>query len=64
MGAPTCLRKQEVGKLSWNAAKVQACVNDDLRADGLRKCWEFWVSNWNVDCLTGRAGEGIVRWKS
>jgi len=42
-GAPTCLCKQELGKLRWNAAKVQDCVNDDLRADGLWKGWGFWV---------------------
>jgi len=39
--APACIRKQEVGKPSWNAAqpcaRAQGCVNDDLRADGLRK---------------------------
>jgi len=39
MGAPTCLRKQEVGKPSWNAAepcaRAQGWVNDDLMADGL-----------------------------
>ena len=43
VGAPTCLRKQEVGKPSWNAAQpcamAQGCVHDDsLRADRLRKC--------------------------
>jgi len=61
VGAPTCLRKQEVGKPSWNAekpcARVHNCVNDDLRADGLRKGWQFQVGTWNVDSLTGRAGE-------
>jgi len=47
VGAPTCLHKQEVGKPSRNAAqpyvRVQGCANDDLRADGLRKGWGFWV---------------------
>jgi len=41
VGAPTCLRKQEVGKPSWNSAqpcaRAQGYVNVDLRADGLRK---------------------------
>ena len=40
---PTCLRKQEVGKPSWNAAQPcargQGYVNDDLRDDGLQKGW-------------------------
>ena len=53
VGAPTCVRKQEVGKLSLNAAqpcaRTQGCVNDDLRADGLRKGWQFWVGTWNID---------------
>jgi len=42
VGAPTCLRKQEVGKPSMNAAqpdaKVEGCVHDDPpRTDKLRK---------------------------
>jgi len=61
VGAPTCLRKQEVGKPSQNAAqpcaKAEGCVHDDLKADKLRKGWGFWVGTWNVDSLTGRAGE-------
>jgi len=52
-----------VGKPSQNAAQLyarpQGCVNDDLRADGLRKGWGFWVGTWNVDSLTDRAGEGV-----
>jgi len=47
-GHSTCLRKQQVGKPSWNAAepcaRAQGCVNDELRADGLWKGWGFWVS--------------------
>jgi len=62
-GRPTCLHKQEVGKPSQNAAQpcasVQGYVNDDLRADGLQKGWGFRVSTWNVDSLTGRAGEVV-----
>ena len=52
VGTPTCLRKQEVGKPSQNAAqlelcaKAQGCVNYDLRADGLRKDLGFRVSTW------------------
>jgi len=61
VGAPTCLRKQEVGKPSQNAAqlcaKAEGCVHDDLRADKLWKSWGFWVGTWNVNSLTGRAGE-------
>jgi len=58
VGAPTCRRKQEVGKPSWIAvqpcAKAQGCVNDDLMADGMQKGWGFWVAEaewkyWNVD---------------
>jgi len=59
--APTCLHKQEVGKPSQNAAqpcaKAEGCVHDDLRADKLWKGWGFRVGTWNVDSLTGRAGE-------
>jgi len=61
VGVPTCLRKQEVGKPSQNAAqpcaKAKGCVHDDLRADKLRKGWGLRVGTWNVDSLTGRAGE-------
>jgi len=53
----------EVGKPSWNAAqpcaRAQGCVNDELRADGLRKGWHFRVGTWNVDSLTGRSGEVV-----
>jgi len=38
---------------------VQGYVNDDLRAEGLWKGWEFEVGTWNVDSLTGRAGEVV-----
>jgi len=48
VGAPTCLRKREVGKPSLNAAqpdaKAEGCVHDDPpRADKLRKGWAFRV---------------------
>jgi len=63
VSAPTCLHKQEVGKPSRNAAqpsaRVQGYVNDVLRADGLWKVWGFRVGTWNVDSLTGRAGEVV-----
>jgi len=60
--APTCLRKQEVGKPSLNAAqpdaKAEGCVHDDPpTADKLRKGWAFRVGTWNIDSLTGRSGE-------
>jgi len=60
VGAHTCLRKQEVGKPSLNAAqpdaKAEGCVHDDTpRADKLRK--GFRVGTWNTDSLAGRAGE-------
>jgi len=59
---PTCLRKQEVGKPSLNAAqpyaKAEGCVHDDPpRADELCKGWSFRVGTWNVDSPTGRSGE-------
>jgi len=61
VSAPTCLRKQHVGKPSRNAAKPHAkaegCVHDDLRADKLRKGGSFRVGTWNIDSLTGKAGE-------
>jgi len=60
-GCPPYLRKQEVEKPRWNAtqpcALAQGCVNDDLRADGVRKSWRFQVSTRNVDSLTRRTGE-------
>ena len=40
-------------------ARAQGYVNDDLRADGLRKGWGFSVGTWNVHSLTGRAGEVV-----
>jgi len=62
VGTTTCLRKQEVGKPSMNAAqpyaKAGGCGHDDPpRADKLRKGWPFRVGTWNVDSLTGRSGE-------
>jgi len=61
VGAPTCLSKQEVGKPSQNGArpcaKAEVCVHDDLRADQLQNGCGFRVGTWNVDSLTGRAGE-------
>jgi len=59
VGATTCLYKQEVGNAAQPCAKVQGCVNDDLRAAGLQKGWEFRVGTLNVDSLTGRAGEVV-----
>ena len=64
VGAPTCLRKLEVGKPSLNAAqpdaKAEGCVYDDPpRADKLRKIWGFRVGTWNIDSLTGRACEPV-----
>jgi len=61
VGAPTCLRKQEVGKNSLNAAqpnaKAEGCVHDDPpRADKLWKGWSFRVGTWNIYSLTGRSG--------
>jgi len=35
----------------------EGCVLDDLRADKLQKGWDFRASTWNIDSLTGRAGE-------
>ena len=65
VGAPTCLRKQEVGKPSLNAAqpyaKAEGCVHDDPpRDDKLRKGWSFRVGTWNVDSLTGELVEALV----
>jgi len=67
VGTPTCLRKQEVEKPSLNAAqpdaKAEGCVHDDRpRADKLQKGWAFMVGTWNIDSLTGRAGELVEAW--
>jgi len=60
VGASTCLHKEEVRKNSQNAtqlcAKAEGCVHEDLRADKLERLG-FRVGTWNVDSLTGRAGE-------
>jgi len=61
VGTPTCLRKQEVGKPSLNAAqpdaKAEGCVHDDpSRADKRQKGWSFRVGTWKIDSLTGRSG--------
>ena len=60
MGAPR-LCKQGGGETqperNTTHAKAEGCVNDDLRADKLRKGWGFRVGTWNIDSLTGRAGE-------
>jgi len=37
--------------------RQRVCVHDDLRVDKLRKGWGFQIGTWNVDSLTGRAGE-------
>ena len=37
--------------------KAEGCVHDDLWADKLWKHWGFRVGTWNIDSLTGRAGE-------
>jgi len=39
--------------------RTQSYVNDDIRADGLQKVWGFQVGAWNVNSLTGRAGEVV-----
>jgi len=58
VGALTCLCKQEVGKPSLNAAQPHAkAVHNDLRADKVWKGWGFRVGTWNIDSLTGIAGE-------
>jgi len=59
---PTCLCKQ-VGKNRRYTAKpcprAKGYVNDDLRAYRLWKGWGFQDGTWNVDSLTGRAGEVV-----
>jgi len=54
------------GKPSLNAAQPHAkaggCVHDDFRADKLWKGCGFRVGTWNIDSLTGRAGELVEAW--
>jgi len=40
-------------------SEAEGCVHEDLRADKLQKGWKFRDGTWNVDSLTGRAGELI-----
>jgi len=42
-----------------SCAKAQGYVSDYLRADGPWKGWVFQVNTWNVESLTGRAGEVV-----
>ena len=62
-GCPHMPVQTEGGEPSRNSAqlcaRMQGCVNDDLRTDGLQKGWGFWIGTWNVDLLTGRAGEVV-----
>ena len=60
---------RRLGKPSLNAAqpdaKAEGCVHDDPPiADKLRKGWGFRVGTWNIDSLTGRAGELVEVWRS
>jgi len=59
VGSPTCLCKQEVGKLSQKAAQHSARMQGYVNNDGLWKGWGFWVGTWNFDSLTGRTGEVV-----
>jgi len=47
--------KQQVG----SNAKAKRCVYDGQKSDKLQKDWVFRVGSWNVDSLTGRAGEVV-----
>jgi len=51
VGSATCLHKQEVGRLSQNAAqlcaKANGCVHDDLSAD---KLWKARISIRYLEC--------------
>jgi len=62
-GCPHMPMQTGGGEVSWNPAqprgRAKGCVNDDLTADGLRKCWGFRVSTWNVDSQTGSASEVV-----
>jgi len=59
VGTPHAYANRKWGNL--NAAKPHSMgegyVLDDLRADKLQKGWDFRASTWNIDSLTGRAGE-------
>ena len=48
-----------------HCAKAEGCVNDDPRGrrDALQEGWGFRVGTWNVDSLTGRAGELVEVWQ-
>jgi len=46
-------------KAAQLCAKAEGSVHEDSRADILQKGWAFRVGTWNVDSLTGNAGELI-----
>jgi len=79
VGAPTCLRKQEVRKPSLNTAqpyaKAEGCVHDDPpRADKLRKGWSIPKRDVSIakekkqkECandLKGSKSHGSSTWKN
>ena len=57
---PTLYRRPPKGiSAAQPCAKAEGCVHDDVRVDKLRKGLGFRVGTWNVDSLTGRAGEQV-----
>ena len=62
VGAPHTYVNRRWGnpaRTQHNSVLRQRVVHEYLRADKLRKGWGFQVSTWNVDSLTGKAGQLI-----
>ena len=60
---PHAYDKQEVENarptVAQHCAKANRCVHDGKKPDKPQKGWVFRVGTWNVDSLTGRAGEVV-----
>jgi len=60
---PRAYNKQEVGYLRLTAAqhcaKAKRCIYEGQKPDKLLKGWIFRDSTWNLDALTGGAGEVV-----
>ena len=52
---PPAYEKQEVGEPNQTAG--QQCANEGIQSDALQGGWLFRIATWNIDSMTGKAGE-------